>query len=394
MRGSVVKRVNAKGRAAYYVVVDEVDSGTGKRRRRWHTDPASGQAFTTRKAADQYNNGVVASVHSGQYVSPNKIAVAEYLAAWLQAIKPTIKLSTWASYEKNVRLHVIPHLGRVELAHLTALHLDRLYAHLLTKGRQDGTGGLSARTVKYVHTIVGRALKDAARKGLVVRSVARDADPPKSSTTRADVMRTWTGEETGRFLHLVAEHRFGSLFVFLASTGCRRGEALGLRWRDVNLDGDQPRASIRQTVTKVAGQTLIGTTKTNQGRRVLVLDQQLVDDLKVHRRRQAEQRLLLGAGWRDNDLVFPNHIGDPQAPETVSRVFRELVDKAGLPPIRLHDLRHGWATLALEAGIHPKVVQERLGHANIAITLGTYSHVAPTMHESAAATVAGMIRGN
>ena len=100
---------------------------------------------------------------------------------------------------------------------------------------------------------------------------------------------------------------------------------------------------------------------------------------------------MLGAGWRDNDLVFPNHIGDPQAPETVSRVFRELVDKAGLPGIRLHDLRHGWATLALEAGIHPKVVQERLGHANIAITLGTYSHVAPALHDTAASQVAGMI---
>ena len=233
MRGSVAKRVNAKGRATYYVVIDEIDQASGKRRRRWHSDPATGQAFTTRKAADQYNNGVVGSIHAGQYVSPNKMTMAGYLTGWLEAIKPTIRLSTWSSYEKNVRLHVIPHIGRVELAHLTALHLDRLYAHLLTAGRHDGAGGLSPRTVKYVHTIIGRALKDATRKGLVVRSVARDADAPRSTVTSADVMRTWTGEETGRFLDLVADHRFGALFVFLASTGCRRGEALGVRWRDL-----------------------------------------------------------------------------------------------------------------------------------------------------------------
>lgn len=113
--------------------------------------------------------------------------------------------------------------------------------------------------------------------------------------------------------------------------------------------------------------------------------------LKQHRKAQNELRLLMGAGWRDLGLVFPGHTGEYLYPETVSRVFRETVDGLGLPPIRLHDLRHTWATLALQAKVHPKVVQERLGHANVGITLNTYSHVAPTLHDEAAETVAGLI---
>ena len=138
--------------------------------------------------------------------------------------------------------------------------------------------------------------------------------------------------------------------------------------------------------------TVVGTTKSAKGR-AIALDQGLVAVLRAHRVAQNGLRLLMGTGWRDLDLVFPNLHGDYQAPETVSRVFRELNDRLGLPPIRLHDLRHGWATLALESNVHPKVVQERLGHANIAITMDIYSHVTPGMHDAAAETVA-LIRGS
>ena len=199
-------------------------------------------------------------------------------------------------------------------------------------------------------------------------------------------MRTWTGAETGQFLKQVVDHRFGApicvpclhrlpprrgVGVTVARPQSGRRTAEGQHPADRDESGRTNRRRDHQA---------------NQGRRLLVLNTQLVDDLRAHRRRQSEQRLLLGAGWRDNDLVFPNPLGEAQPPETVSRVFRELVDKAGLPPIRLDDLRHGWATLVLQAGIHPKVVQERFGHATIAITLGTYSHVAPAMHEGAAVT--------
>jgi integrase len=165
---------------------------------------------------------------------------------------------------------------------------------------------------------------------------------------------------------------------------------LGLRWQDLDLDGG--RASIRQTVIAIKHKVMIGTPKTAKGRRTVTLDKGTVAALREHRARQAAERLLMGAGWTDNDLVFCHPDGTMLHPERFSRGFTEWVCKIGLPRIRLHDLRHGWATLALQAGIHPKVVMERLGHANIAITLDTYSHVTAGLHEDAAEQVAALFQ--
>lgn len=392
MRGSVVRRADSKGRMRYFVVVEERDT-SGRRKRRWRSDPATGSGFTSKRAADAYAATLVTSINDGTYIEPNKDTTGAWLDVWLGIIRPTVRPSTWASYEKNVRLHIKPHIGVVELRRLGAADLDRLYQRLLADGRADHQAGkgLSPRTVRYVATILGRALKDAVRKGLIPRSPAVDADPPKAAAFTGSAMQTWTGEQLGGFLDAVDEqgHRMGAVFAFLALTGCRRGEALGLRWSDLDLE--RGRAAIVQTVGKVAGKTIVGTTKTSAGKRVVALDSGLVALLRRHRKDQNELRLLMGAGWRDHDLVFASHTGEHRYPETVSRVFRETVDDLGLPPIRLHDLRHTWATLALQAKIHPKVVQERLGHANIAITLGIYSHVTATLHDEAAETVAGML---
>jgi integrase len=176
----------------------------------------------------------------------------------------------------------------------------------------------------------------------------------------------------------------------LATTGLRRGECLGLRWSDLDLDGG--RASIRQTVIAVKHTPMLGTPKTAKGRRTITLDAGTVTALREHRKRQAAERLLMGAGWHDHDLVFCHVDGTMLHPERFTRGFSEAVRRLGLPAIRLHDLRHGWATLALQAGIHPKVVQERLGHANISITLDTYSQVVGSLHEDAAEQVAALFR--
>jgi integrase len=178
----------------------------------------------------------------------------------------------------------------------------------------------------------------------------------------------------------------------LATTGLRRGEALGLRWSDLDLDGG--RASIRQTVIAVKHTALLGTPKTAKGRRSVTLDSGTVAALREHRKRQAAERLLMGAGWTDLDLVFCHVDGTMLHPERFTRGFSDAVRRLGLPPIRLHDLRRGWATLALQAGVHPKVVQERLGHANIGITLDTYSHVIAGLHEDAAEQVAALFRSS
>jgi integrase len=379
VRGSVVKRGDG-----YSVVVElERDPMTGKRRQKWHS------GFRTKRDAERALSEIVASVHAGAYVEPTKQTLSDFTREWLAAIKPTIRPSTHYSYSRNLQLHVLPQLGSVQLRRVDAGMLNGLYASLLADGRKDyAGGGLSPRSVRYIHTIVHRALKDAVRWGRLARNPAEAADPPKAAGRPESI--TWTADQLRGFLEATRGSRYSAAYLLLATTGLRRGEALGLRWSDLDLDAG--RASIRQTVIVIRHTVMIGTPKTAKGRRIVTLDKGTVTALREHRGRQAAERLLMGAGWTDNDLVFCHPDGTVLHPERFSRGFLETVARIGLPRIRLHDLRHGWATLALQAGIHPKVVQERLGHANIAITLDTYSHVVAGLHENAAEDVAALFR--
>jgi integrase len=272
---------------------------------------------------------------------------------------------------------------------------SKLYAALLADGRKDhARGGLSLRSVQYTHAIIHRALRDAVKWKRLARNPAEDADPPKATAVEASRPEaiTWTAEELRTFLDQTRSSRFSAAYHLIATTGLRRGAALGLRWR--NLDLDDGTVKVRQTIIAIKHTVVIGTPKTRKGRRTVTLDSGTVAALREHRKRQAAERLLMGAGWSDNDLVFCHPDGTVLHPERFSRGFLETVARIGLPRIRLHDLRHGWATLALEAGIHPRVVQERLGHANISITLDTYSHVIAGLDKEAAEQVAALVSGS
>ena len=382
MRGSVVKRGDG-----YSVVVElDRDPMTGKRRQKWHS------GYRTKRDAERALGEVVAALHAGTYVEPSKQTVAEFVADWLAAIAPTIRPATHYSYARNLRLHVLPRLGSVHLRRLDAGMLNGLYAVLLAEGKQStGGGGLAPRSVRYVHTIVHRALRDAVRWGRIARNPADAADPPRAAATTRPTMTTWTAEQLRGFIEHTSGHRLHAAFVTLATTGMRRGECLGLRWTDVDLPAG--RLSIVQTVIAVNHHIRFGSPKTARGRRTVAIDQRTVAALRDHRQRMLEERLLMGAGFTDHGLVFCRPDGGPLHPERFSRTFTEQARQAGLPPIRLHDLRHTWATLALSTGEHPKVVQERLGHAAIAITLDVYSHVTDGLHGDAASRVAGVIFG-
>jgi integrase len=381
MRGSVVKR------GSNYSVVVELDRDpiTGKRRQKWHS------GYRTKKDAERALTELLTAKDSGAYIELTKETFGQFSPVWLLAIKPTLRPSTHYSYERNLKLHVLPHLESVQLRRIDAGMLNSLYASLLADGRKNyAGGGLSPRTVQYVHAIVHRALRDAVKWGRLARNPADAADPPKATAASRPESTTWTADQLRTFLERTRTSRFSAAYHLIATTGLRRGEALGLRWPDLDLDAG--RASIRQTVIAIKHTVMISTPKTAKGRRTVTLDSGTVAALREHRARQAAERLLMGAGWRDNDLVFCHPDGTALHPERFSRGFLETVARIGLPRIRLHDLRHGWATLALQAGIHPKVVQERLGHANIGITLNTYSHVMPGMHEDAAERVAALIQ--
>jgi integrase len=442
MRGSVVK----KGGQWYVKVELDPDPATGRRRQKWHS------GYPTRRAAERARVDLLSKLDRGEYVEPSHQDLAGFLADWLRAIEPTVRASTYESYSRNVRNHVIPQIGRIRLAKIDAGVLNGLYAYLLSSGRRpssrmgngystevvsraldlrrkghslaataeqlrlefaeaghitkdtlasllrraagESTGtrspGLSPRTVSYVHTILHRAFKDAVRWGRLARNPADAADPPRAGQ-RSGGVDAWDATTLRAYLDAsnAAGDRMHALWVLLAMTGMRRGEALGLRWADVDLNARRVR--VVQTITQTSGTVVVGEPKTSRGRRAIALDASTVAVLRDHRRRTLEERLLVGSDFDDHNLVFHQPDGRCLRPDAVSATFLRRVSQYGLPRLTLHGLRHTWATLALERGIHPRVVQERLGHSTVAITLGVYSHVAPTLHDEAAQLVADLV---
>lgn len=375
------------GNGSWWFVVDLPPGGDGKRRQ------AKRRGFRTKAEAQAALDELRVGVRRGTYVAPVRQTFGDFLTNdWLPAIRATIEPSTHASYSRYVRLHVVPALGGIGLQQLDAGMLNRLYADLLDHGRKNGKpGGLSPRTVRYIHTIIGRALREAMAWDRVARNVAQAAQPPRVAQAKSPEMKTWDAATLARFLHIVREDRHQPAWLFLATTGSRRGEALGLRWTDVDLDAGK--VVLYQTITAVDHQLRIAP-RTKSGKpRPIEIDGATVAALRGVRKRQAEERLLIGPDFEDHDLVFARPDGKPQHPEHFSNAFERRVARYKLPRIRLHDLRHTWATLALEAGVDVKIVSERLGHASAKITWDIYQHVTPTMQSDAAETVARLIFG-
>jgi integrase len=281
------------------------------------------------------------------------------------------------------------HIGSIKLTDPSGARINAVYATLAEKGKRDGKKGLAPLSVRHVHAVLHRACKDAVRWGRLSRNPVEAADPPRISGNGRSEMKTWSAEQLGAFLTAVHDDRLRALWHTLAMTGMRRGEALGLLWEDVDLEN--ARLSVRRALIPSGRQVVVSEPKTARGRRSIALDSETVEVLKAQAARQLADQDEWGDGWTDTGLVFTKENGEALHPEDVTRYFRQAVKKAMLPSIRLHDLRHTHATLALRAGIHPKVVSERLGHATVSITLDTYSHAIPAMQEEAAALIAGLV---
>lgn len=383
------RKDEASGR--WYFVVDLPPGPNGERRQ------AKRRGFATRKAAQEAIDDLRVSARSGAYVPPARQTLAAFVnEEWLPALAATVEPSTAESYARNLRLHVLPSLGGVRLQALEGPQLNVLYAQLRESGRKDGKGGLSARSVRYTHTIVHAALDDAVRWGRVVANAADRADPPSAKQAKAPEMTVWSQAELRAFLDGTEGERNHAAWTFLATSACRRGEALGIRWSDLDLDATPATASIRQQVT-VVGHSVVTKPRTKGDKpRTIELDARTVAVLRSWRARQAQERLLVGAGYRDNGLVFCRPDGEPHHPEKFTREFSRRLARApfaGLPKIRLHDLRHTWATLALVAGVDVKIVSERLGHASPVVTWQTYQHVIRGMQTDAAERVAALVFG-
>lgn len=308
-----------------------------------------------------------ANADAGLVFDAGAVTLAAYLDRWLtDSVRDTVRQRTYERYESIVRVHISPALGRMKLKALTPAHARALY-------RQKLDAGLSPRTVNYIHVTLHKALSQAVGDGLVQRNAAQVKAPrperPEIEPLSPDQARKLieTAYETGS--------RYAALYVLALHTGMREGELLGLRWEDLDLDDAAPTLQVRRTLSETRTGHKFEKPKSGKGRSIK-LSRKAVEALRSHRARQAGEKLRIGTLWQDNGLVFPSTTGTTTSgTNLLGRDFKPLLKEAGLPDKRLHDLRHTCATILLMAGKHPKYVQELLGHANISITLDTYSHV-------------------
>ena len=384
-QGSI--RKDASG--AWFFVIDlAAPNGRRKQLRR--------RGFSTKKAAQDALTRVRGEMMSGSFVSPSRQSLAAYLTGWLEALPASGRRpSTVAGYRHLMNHDVIPAIGGVDLQALNALHLDRLYSDLLSRG-------LAMSSVRKVHVVLSKALSDAERKGFVNRNVARLATPPAMSASKAPEMKFWTPQQLSTFLASIADHHHYPLIRLAAMSGLRRGELVALRWTDVDLK--ERRIAVRQATTVVSGTAVTGDVKTKRSRRVVDIDAGTVAVLRGWAKQQKELRLLFGSDWTTTGLVFTMPTGEGWHPDSVSQAFERLVSPASKeraeaslklrPRIRFHDLRHTHASHLLAAGVNVKVVSDRLGHASVAFTLDTYAHVMPGQQAEAAAAVLALLENS
>jgi integrase len=374
--GSIKK--DASGLWAFVVDMPAPDGKRKQLRRR---------GFATKKAAQEELTRLLGDAQRGVFVAPAKVTLGEFLTKeWLPARRSSLRESTAASYEQLIRLYVIPNLGAVKLQAVDGSTLNRLYADLLESGRNESRrknvgAGLAPKTVRNLHGVLTRAFKDAIRWGRLQRNPCDAADPPRGKSPE---MKVWTGDQLRTFSRHVSTHRWAGIWSLMATTGMRRGEVLGLRWSDVDLDAAT--VTIRSTRVRFGTTITTSTPKTARGNRTISIGPSVVAGLKAWRKTQNADRLLMGAGWQNttSNLVVTIADGTAPNPEAFSNLFGDLARAAELPIIRLHDVRHSYATAALAAGVPVKVVSQRLGHADVGVTLKIYAHVMPGDDEDAA----------
>ncbi len=380
-RGSIIQRGDKTWRIAVEL---EPDPLTGKRRQQWHTFHGG------KRAAEEERTRLQAEADKGKLVADPKMTVADYFEKWLSDYASTKGPKTCSTYRCLVKNYVVPHLGAVQLGKLTPSHLVKLFSLLRETSRKDTGEKLSPATLNAVFRMVRTAMNVAVKRELIGRNPIKGVDAP--SVPRKE-MKTFTVEQAKAFLDASVDEglKWQGFFTLLLTTGARPGELKAIRWIDINLDTKM--MSIQQNGQRVPGVgRVIGQPKTGGSRRQVALSTDVVSLLKKHRIEQNEERLQSGPLWKDNGLVFCSEVGTMLEDKAVRRAFYRICDRASVPRIRPYDLRHSSASLLLAAGIHPKVVAERLGHANVNLTLNLYSHVLPGLQQDAADTLEALLR--
>ncbi len=338
---------------------------------------------TRQKVADKLTKAL-SDRQQGLTLAGNRQSVEQFMTYWLEnLVRTAVRPRTYESYELLSRVHVVPELGRVLLQQLDPQHVQALLATKLKSG-------LAPQTVRHIRTVLRRALNFAMKWNLVARNSAALVDPPRLE--RYEV-KPLTPEQARAFLAAAQNQRLGALYVVALSLGVRQGEVLGLRWIDLDLDGENPALMVNQALQRSGGEFQFVKPKTQRSRRTIALSKSVVKTLTSHRKRQAAERLVAGPGWKDLGLVFTMPDGSPIERKCLHNDFKRVLDEAGLPDSRFHDLRHSAASLLLAQGTHPRMVMELLGHSQMALTMDTYSHVMPAMMRETAESMDAILAG-
>lgn len=359
--GSIYRRTDGRWAGAAYVLTPD---GTRKRK------TAYGK---TRKDVAVKLAGMQDKSRSGIAATPGRLTLRAFLESWMQDVQePRLSSATYQTYEGYIRNHIVPALGSKPLGQLTASDLREF---LGAKRRE----GKSAATVKQIHAIIRSALQHAMREDLVPRNVAKLV--VVSNPVRKEV-EPLTPEEAKKLLKTAHGHPWEALWTLYIGLGLRRGEALGLRWSDIDLENGRLR--VEQSLQRSRGELRLKSPKTDTSRRRIVLPAFCTDALRRHHTSEREKLASLGQPMGPATLAFTSQLGTPIEPRNVNRAFEALLKEASLRKVKLHDLRHTCASLLLAQGVAPRVVMELLGHSAIAVTMNTYSHVIPALQDESA----------
>jgi integrase len=344
------------------------------------------KTFEKRRDAKAYLAKVIKDRDEGLVVQPSKMRLNEFLDKWLEsAVEPRVRANTFRSYKWQLKKYVRDDLGSYRLCDISPLQIQKLYSKLNREG-------LSSRVVRYTHSVLNNAFGQAVKWRMLASNPCSGAELPRSRQKEAQVL---TAEEVAQFVEVLRGTRHEVLFLVALTSGMRPSEYLALQWRDI--DFDTARIQVRRSLDwRRKREWEFTEPKTARSRRSIPIPAEVLDRLQEHRRSQAEQRLKAGPEWRDHSLVFCDRKGEPLDRQNfLRRHLRPLLKKAEISTdLTLYSLRHSCATLMLAAGIHPKVVSERLGHSSITITLDVYSHVMPDMQIEATEKIGQVVFGD
>jgi len=362
--GTIVQRKDGRWAAAISV---------GSRRRKWFYG-------ATREEVHRKLTTAIHAANTTGLADAHGLTVGAFLKQWLSEVaQPSVRPWTYHGYEVHVRLHINPVLGTIPLERLEPLHVQSL----INRKLKDG---LSPKTVRYIRGTLRTALNQAVRWGLVARNAAALVDGPRVPSFE---IQPFSPEEARRFLTAAKNHRLEALYSVALTLGLRQGEALGLRWQDVDLQMGYLR--VARQLQRFNGVFELVEPKTTRSRRTIVMPPSVTRVLAQHRSRQDQERDAAGPAWKEGGLVFTRPDGYPLDGTVVTHQFHRFLEQAQLPQRRFHDLRHSCATLLLAQGVSPRVVMEILGHSQIALTMNTYTHVVSDLRRDAAARMESVL---